>query len=94
MHTPMTGALMMREHVGALRTVLTELARHVTLVWRLEEAVTSDVLPLDRKEKFQRKLTVSHAFFYDLQRQVSTAVSFEVCSQRSEENPERKFACC
>ena len=47
MHTPMTGALMMREHVGALRTVLTDPARHVTLVWRLEEAVTSDVLPLD-----------------------------------------------
>ncbi|XP_043198105.1 uncharacterized protein LOC122389121 [Amphibalanus amphitrite] len=69
-NTPMTGAMMMRDHVGALREVLTELVSHTTVVWRLEEAVITDALPLDRKDTVQRKLTMSHALFFDLQRQV------------------------
>ncbi|KAF0306249.1 hypothetical protein FJT64_022174 [Amphibalanus amphitrite] len=68
-NTPMTGAMMMRDHVGALREVLTELVSHTTVVWRLEEAVITDALPLDRKDTVQRKLTMSHALFFDLQRQ-------------------------
>ena len=70
--SPSAWTLKMREHLSQTQTVLSELVKETTVIWRLEEAITSDVTNLKRKEGFQRRLTTSHAFFYDLQTQVRT----------------------
>ncbi|XP_043222016.1 uncharacterized protein LOC122381660 [Amphibalanus amphitrite] len=70
-NSPTAWMIKLGEHVTELRAVLRELSELVTVVWRLEEAITSDALGLGKKDMdYQKRITASHPFFYELQRQV------------------------
>ncbi|XP_037078344.1 uncharacterized protein LOC119099316 [Pollicipes pollicipes] len=66
--------LKLREDMDNLREVLMALTMETTVIWRLEEAITSDVTNLLRKSEFQKRLSASHALAYDLFKQVDELV--------------------
>ena len=70
--SPIAWMLKMREHVRGIRRALAALAEETPVVWRLEEAVMSDALALQERRdiEYQKRITASHVFFYELQSQV------------------------
>ena len=77
--SPMAGTLMMREHVGAIRTVLTELVKEVTVVWRLEESVISEVLVTKRPDFRKGYRFLTRSFTSCKGRWVFSCLSFRIC---------------
>jgi len=68
--TAMFWMMKMREDMVDVASVLRELTELTTVIWRLDESITSDVTNLNLKADFQKRITASHSFVYDLRRRV------------------------
>jgi len=72
----------MREDMVDVASVLRELTELTTVIWRLDESITSEVTNINQKADFQKRITASHSFVYDLRRRVPQLAVWSSCSPK------------